>query len=180
MLSAGAWKLSQTNLITFVLVDSAGTEVTGLGTGFTLQISKAGGAFAGGAGTKAEIGSGWYSYLSTSGEADTVGPVAIKVTHASIVQQNMEYVVEQRTISSIAFTYTVTNSVSAAPLEGVQVWIATDSAGANVVWVGTTDSAGVARDDSGALPRLDPATYFFFRQLAGFTFSPDPDSEVVS
>lgn len=179
MLSAGAWKLSQTNLITFVLVDSDGTEVTGLGTGFTLQISKAGGAFAGSAGTKAEIGSGWYKYTSTAGEADTVGPVAVKVTHASIVQQNLEYVVEQRTINSIAFTYTVTNSVSAAPLEGVQVWIAVDSAGANVVWYGTTDSLGVARDDSSNLPRLDAGTYYIFRQLAGFTFS-DPDTEVVS
>lgn len=180
MLSAGAWKLSQTNLITFVLVDSDGTEVTGLGSGFTLQISKAGGAFAGSAGTKAEIGSGWYKYTSTAGEADTVGPVAVKVTHASIVQQNLEYTCESRTISSIEFTYTLTNSVTAVPIEGAQIWIAVDVAGSNVIWVGTTDSLGIARDDSGGLPRLDPGTYFFFRQKAGFTFSPEPDTEVVS
>ena len=53
-----AWKLSQVNLITFVLVDSAGAEVAGLGTAWTLQISKAGGAFAGSAGTKAEMANG--------------------------------------------------------------------------------------------------------------------------
>jgi hypothetical protein len=179
MLSAGTWKLSQANLITFVLVDASGTEVTGLGSGFTLQLSKAGGAFAGSAGTKAEISNGWYKYTSTVGEADTVGPVAIKVTHASVVQQNLEYTCESRAINSIAFTYTVTNSVTAASLEGVQVWIAVDSAGANIVWNGTTDSLGVARDDNGNLPRLDAGTYYFFRQLAGFVFS-DPDSESVS
>lgn len=178
MLSAGAWKLSQQNLITFVLIDSDGNEVAGIGSGFTLQLSKAGAAFAGSAGTKAEIGSGWYKYLTTTGEADTVGPVAVKITHASIVQQNLEYVVEQRTINAVEFTYTVTNSVTSAAIEGVQVWIAVDTAGLNVVWSGTTDSAGVARDDGGNLPRLDPATYYIFRQRAGFVFS-DPDVEVV-
>lgn len=179
MLSAGGWKLSQANLITFVLVDSAGAEVAGLGTGFTLQISKAGGAFAGSAGTKAEISSGVYKYLATSGESDTVGPVFIKITHASIIQQNLEYCVEQRTINAIEYTYTVTDSVSGLPLEGVQVWFAIDSAGSNVVWAGTTSALGVARDSAGNLPRLDAGTYYIFRQLAGYIFS-DPDTEVVS
>lgn len=179
MLSAGSWKLSQQNLITFVMVDSNGTEVTGLGSGFTLQLSKAGGAFAASAGTKAEIGSGWYKYLSTAGEADTVGPVAIKVTGAGALQQNLEYVVEQRTITSVEFTYTVTNSVTSAPIEGVQVWIAVDGAGNNVIWYGVTDSSGIARDSDGNLPRLDAGTVYIFRQKAGFIFS-DPDTETVS
>lgn len=179
MLSAGAWKLSQQNLITFVLVDSNGAEVTGLGNGFTLQISKAGGAFANSAGTKAEIGLGWYSYTSTSGEADTYGPVSIVVTGAGVVQQNLEYVVEERTISAIEYTYTVTNSATANPLPGVEIWIATDEAGNNVVWNGETDDLGVARDSEGRLPRLDAGTYYIFRQLAGFQFS-DPDTEVIS
>lgn len=173
------WKLSQANQIVFVLVDSNGLEVSGLGTGFTLQISKAGGAFAGSAGTKAEIGSGWYSYVSTSGEANTVGEIAIKITHASIIQQNLAYTVEQRTISAIEYTYTVTDDVTLLPIEGVQVWIATDTDGQNVVWAGTTDSAGVARDTDGNLPLLDAATYQIFRQRAGYTFV-NPDQEIVS
>lgn len=179
MLSAGAWKLNQTNLITFVLVDSSGTEVAGLGTGFTLQLSKAGGAFGGSNGSKNEIGNGWYKYLATAAEADTVGPVAVKVTGAGVIQQNLEYVVEQRTINAIEFTYTVTNSVTSAPLEGVQIWIATDTAGNNVVWAGTTDSSGIARDSAGNKPRLDAGTVYIFRQRAGFVFS-DPDVESVS
>ena len=59
------WVLDQQNLIVFVLVDSSGAEVSGLGTGFTLEISKAGGAFNASAGVKAEISDGWYSYLCT-------------------------------------------------------------------------------------------------------------------
>lgn len=179
MLNAGAWKRGQPNLITFVLVDSNGQEVTGLGTGWTIQISKAGGAFANGAGTKAEIGAGWYSYLATASEADTVGPVAVKITHASIVQQNLEYVVEARVISAVEFTYTVTSSVGGTPIEGVQVWFSTDEAGDHVVWAGVTDSFGIARDLHGNLPRLDAGTYFIRRQRAGFVFD-DPDMEVVS
>lgn len=178
MLSAGGWKLSQANLITFVLVDSNGTEVTGLGSTFTLQISKAGGAFAGSAGTKAEIGSGVYKYLATISESDTVGPVFIKITHASIVQQNLEYIVEQRTVNAIEFTYTVTNSVTSAPLEGVECWFCVDEAGTRVVWYGVTDAFGIARDSEGNKPRLDPGAYTIIRQKAGFILA--NDTETVS
>lgn len=179
MLSAGAWKLSQQNLIKFVLIDSNGAEVAGLGATFTLQISKAGGAFAASAGTKAEIGLGFYSYLSTAGEANTVGPVAIVVTGGGVMQQNLEYVVEQRTVNAIEFTYTITNSVTLDPIDGVYVTFSTDLAGSNVVWAGFTDAFGVARDLSGRLPRLDAGTYYVWRQKAGFQFS-DPDTENVS
>lgn len=88
------WTLDAQNTITFVMVDANGTEVTGLGSGFTLQISKNGGAFNASAGTKAEIGNGWYSYVSTAGEADTAGPVSIRVSGAGAVQQNLAYLVE--------------------------------------------------------------------------------------
>lgn len=180
MLSAGAWKLSQQNLITFVLVDSDGTEVAGLGATFTLEISKAGGAFAASAGTKAEISDGWYEYTSTAGEADTIGPVSIKVTGAGTIQQNLSYVVETRTINAIEYTYTLTSDAAPfAPIEGAQVWITTDVTGQNVVWAGMTDSLGVARDEDGALPFLDAGIYQFFRQRAGFLFQ-NPDQELVS
>lgn len=178
MLSDGAWKLSQQNQILFVLVDGLGNEVSGLGTTWTLQISKAGAAFANSAGTKAEIGSGWYSYLSTQNEANTVGGLAVKITHASIIQQNLSYVVEQRTPLSVSFTYTVTDDVTLLPLDAVCVQISTDSAGSNIVWTGFTDASGVARDIFGNLPRLDPGSYFIFKSLSGHVFS--VDSEVVA
>ena len=170
---------NQSQMITFVMVDASNTEVTGLGGVFTVAISKAGGVQAAGLGAKAEIGHGWYRYTLTAAETDTPGPLSIYVTGAGCVQQNLEYVVATRSITAIAFTYTVTNSLTGLPIEGVQVWVSTDVAGANVIWAGVSDAFGVARDAAGNLPRLDPGTVYFWRQKAGFTFS-DPDSEVAS
>lgn len=177
--SSGIWEPNQQNKIVFVLVDSNGAEVAGLGTTFTLEISKNGGAFQSSAGTKAEIGSGWYSYLTTPGEADTVGPVAIKVTEATIVQQNLEYVVEDRASEAIEFTYTVTDVDTGNPIDGVMVQFSVTANGNKVAKEGITDSFGVVRDVFGRLPRLDPGTYFVFRHKAGYVFD-DPDTEVVS
>jgi len=162
------------------MIDANGAEVSGLGgAGLTLTISKNGAAFVASAGTKAEIANGWYTYLSTATEADTIGVVAIRVTGAGCVQQNLEYVVQQRNPGAIAFTYTVTDSGSGLPIEGVEVTVTTDAAGNNVVFSGDTDSFGVLRDDDGNLPYLDAGTYYFFSQKANYSFT-NPDSEVVS
>lgn len=172
------WKRSQQNLITFVLVDVAGNEVAGLAGTYTLAVSKAGGAFNPGTGVKAEIGSGWYKYLSTAAEANTVGPVAIKVTDALIKQQNLEYIVESRVVNSVEFTYTLTNIVDGLPIAGANIWFSSDIAGLDVVWAGMTDTFGVARDMDAKLPRFDPGTYYVWRQKSGWVFN-DPDTEVV-
>lgn len=79
------------HLIAFVLVDSLGAVVEGLGTGFTVQVSKNGGAFAAGTGDKAEVSNGWYSYELTSSETDTEGPLAVVVTGTGVVQENLLY-----------------------------------------------------------------------------------------
>jgi hypothetical protein len=173
------WQLNQANWIAFVMVDAAGAEVAGLGAGLTLELAKVSLAFAAGVGVLAEIGSGWYAYQATAAEADTPGPVAIRVNGAGCVQQNLEYVVVSRVAGAIAFTYTVTDVSTGLPLEGVAVWFSTDVGGVNVVWAGTTDAFGVARDNDGQLPRLDAGTYSVWRQKAGYTFV-DPDTEVVS
>lgn len=75
--------------VLFVLVDSSGVEVAGLGSAFTVQISKNGAAFGASAGTKAEIGNGWYSYTLTVAETNTAGPLSIIVTGTGAVQQNL-------------------------------------------------------------------------------------------
>lgn len=80
---------------------------------------------------------------------------------------------------AIAFTYTLTNSVTGLPLPNADVWVTTDAAGNNIVWRGVTDAFGVARDVQDNLPWLDAGTYRFWRQLIGFTFT-NPDVEVVS
>lgn len=172
-------KLSQAQMITFVMVNAAGVEVAGLADTFTLQVSKAGGAFAASTGAKTEIGSGWYTYTLSAAETNTAGPLSIRVTGAGSVQQNLEYTVADRSVSAIEFTYTVTNSVTLLPIEGVTVWCTIDLAGSSVVWNGVTDAFGIARDINGALPRLDPGTYYFWTEKAGYTFT-NPDVETVS
>jgi hypothetical protein len=47
------------------------------------------------------------------------------------------------------------------------------------VWYGVTDAFGVARDSYGALPSLDPGTYYLKRHKPGYSF-PAVDTEVVS
>ena len=84
-------QLESTELIVFVLVDDTGDELPGLGTAFTVQVSKNGAAFAAGAGTKAEIGSGFYSYELTAEETDTLGPLAVAINATGAVQQNLVY-----------------------------------------------------------------------------------------
>lgn len=76
------------------------------------------------------------------------------------------------------FTYTVVNSATGAPLEGCAVWISTDVAGTSVIWSGTTDALGIARDINGQKPWLDSGTYRMWRQLSGFSFI-NPDVESV-
>lgn len=78
---------------------------------------------------------------------------------------------------AIEFTYTVDDGSN--PIDGVEIWITTDSAGDNTVWYGVTDAFGIARDSSGVKPWLDAGTYFFWAQKAGYTFS-NPDTEEVS
>lgn len=180
MQSAGVWELNQQNTILFVMVDSAGTEITGLGTSFTLEISKAGAAFAASAGTKSEVGSGWYKYVTTTGEANTRGPVAVKVTGAGALQQNLEYVVAGRNAGAVEFTYTVTDSTSGLPIEGANVWITSDTAGNNTLWAGTTNSSGIAVDANGNKPFLDPGTVYVWIQRAGYIPPTVPDTEVIS
>lgn len=172
------WQLNQQNRIAFVMVDSNSSEVAGLGAGFTLQLSKNGGAFAGSAGTKAEIGNGWYTYLATVGEADTVGPVAIRVTGAGAVQQNLEYVIKQRPSSAMARNYQVRTS-SGVAIAGADIYISTDLAGSSVIWFGKSDAQGYARDYQGDKPILDAGTYYFWVSHPSYTFSV-PDTEVFA
>ncbi len=81
--------------------------------------------------------------------------------------------------TAVEFTYTVTDAGTGLPIAGVHIEITTDIAGTNVIWCGDTDTFGVARDDNGELPRLDPGTYYFWRNMPGYIFT-NPDTEIVS
>lgn len=175
------WEPDQQNEIKFVMVDSNNENLPGLGATYTMKISKPGNtAFTDALGTKQEIGSGWYRYVSTAAEADTPGSVAIYLpAQGAAVENNLEYVVRQRTVGAVEHTYTVTKASDGTPIEGVDVWISTDSGGSNVVWSGVTDAFGVARDINDNKPLLDPGNYYFNCQKSGYTFN-NPDLETVS
>lgn len=177
-LDSGAWEPYQRNMVAFVLLDVNGEEVEGLGNGFTLEISNAGGGFLPAAGDKAEMGHGWYSYLCTAEEAEP-GPVSLRVTGPGLQQQNLEYVVRDRRPNAVSFPYTLTHAVTGAPLVGARVTITTDEQRKRIVWVGTTDTFGEAKDENGLDPYLDEGgPYYFWRYLPGFSFE-NPDIEVV-
>jgi hypothetical protein len=101
-------QLAETQLVDFVLKDSGGIEVLGLGSTFSVEISKNGGAFAAGTGTKAEISDGWYTYLLDAAETDTEGPLAVKVTGAGAVQKNLLYEVSGSIWTAPAGDYILT------------------------------------------------------------------------
>lgn len=163
----GHWTPYQQNLIKFVLVNSSGVEVAGLGDGFTLQVSTNTDAFANGQGTKGEIGSGWYYYLAAADEA-VPGSVSVKVTHASVLQQNLEYVCVDRNINAITYPFQVLNS-AAEPIVGAEVAFARQSDGSQIVWSGITNMNGYAQSHD-LDPRLDPGDYYVVVVHPDYTF----------
>lgn len=179
MRSADEWIPNATNTIQFVLTDQNGLEVTGEGSGFTLNLRKAGGSFAVSAGSKSEIGLGWYEYITTAAEADTYGPVAISITSPGSIQQNLEYVVGTRVAGAKPFTYTALDSITSLPVAYANVWATTDNSGTRIVWTGKTDGIGVARDIYGNLPLLKVGTYYFWLQKDAYIPATNPDQESV-
>jgi hypothetical protein len=94
--------------------------------------------------------------------------------------------IENRTGSpqagALEITYTVyKEEAKQNVLEGCQVWVTkTNSSTAPVVFSGTTDSNGILVDTLGSSkPWLDAGTYYFWRQMSGYTFS-NPDEESFS
>jgi len=174
------WALNHENRIAFVMIDGSGNEVSGLGAALTMKISKNGGALNAVAGTITEIGEGWYSYLSTAGEADTAGPIAITATGAGTIQQNLEYVVANRILNTKSYTYPVTrdDTLAAVPDATVEIFTSADRQG--LIWVGVTDEFGHARDEFGALPVLQIGKqYYFWTKKVGIIF-PNPDVETIA
>lgn len=169
--------LAQPQRKTFVMVDSNNDELTGLT--LTVALSKNGGAFAASSGSSGEIGSGWYFYDFTAAETDTPGDLAVKITAAGAAQQNLSFNVHSPVLAARYLTYTLTRSDNSDPIAGAQIQITSDSDGEQVIWVGTTDSLGVARDAYGQRPYLAPGTYFIFRFADGYAFS-NPDTETFS
>lgn len=74
---------------------------------------------------------------------------------------------------AIEWTYTVTDADTSALLDGVSVWVTSDSAGTTVIASGTTNDSGVVTF------YLDAGTVYIWRSKSGYNFT-NPDEETVS
>jgi hypothetical protein len=150
------------------------------------QISTNGGAWAAtGIGVLVEIGNGRYYAELTAAALAAVGDV-IETRYASGSTaecpgdsvQVFAHDLAAATFGvsgsgAIAWTYTLTSSVDATPLDAVAVWVTSDALGANVLAIGQTNSAGQVTFF------LDAGTVYVWRQRSGYSFA-NPDTEVVS
>lgn len=84
------WSYNAVQTIYFPLVDSSRNEVTGLGSGFTVQLVKPGTtAYITLTGTKGEVGNGIYYYTNLATDADLGGQGLLKITDPGAIQQNI-------------------------------------------------------------------------------------------
>lgn len=72
---------------------------------------------------------------------------------------------------AVSWTVTITDGTN--PIDGVDVWVTTDSAGANTVARGITNASGEV------VFMLDTGTYYTWKQLAGYTFT-NPETLTVA
>lgn len=67
--------------------------------------------------------------------------------------------------------YTVTNTVDAQPIQDVEIWVTSDSAGVNILYRDFTNATGQV------VFWLPAGTWYYWRRKAGWQFE-NPDSEV--
>ena len=118
--------LSTANAIPFVMVDATNTELAGLGATLTVAVSKNGGAFAPAAGVQTELTGGWYLYTTTVAECNTAGLLALRITGAGALQQNLVYTVGSTTAdvwTSATRTLTSTAAATVAAVNGSELAI---------------------------------------------------------
>lgn len=120
----------------------------------------------------AEVGSTGAALSAAGGSGDpwsTALPGAYGAGTAGYLIGHMD----QLGSGAIAWNYTLTDADTGAPIDGAEVWVSTDSAGANVIASGTTDSSGVVTF------MLDAGTVYVWRKRSGYNFT-NPDQETVS
>lgn len=111
--------------------------------------------------------------LQASGAAGDPMSVAVPGAYAEGTAGYVIGHLESSGSGSVYWPYTVTDSATGNPIEGVTVSVSTDIAGSVVVASGTTNASGVVNFN------LDPGTYYLWLSKTGYTFT-NPDTEVIA
>ena len=159
-----------------------------------IQISKDEGNFANTSNAFAHEGNGIYSLVLTVAEMQAAR-ISITIidqgtkawedqcvlleTYGNTSAQHTSINVPIAGALEITYTVKENDEDTGDPIDGVEVWITTDSGGSNVIWSGTTDTNGVVRESGDSKPYLDAGTYYFWRKKAGYVFI-NPDEETFS
>lgn len=161
------WQPNAPNTVKFVLVDITNSEVTGLGSNFTVELEFPGASgFVGSSGIKSEIGFGWYKYESPAGEAASRGLVPIKVTGSGATQQNLFATVGDPEQGFGATMITVQAIDGGIPVDGAEVWLTSDAAGSiRVTGTFVTNAQGNVNF------WLDDGTYYVWIQHGQHAFT---------
>jgi hypothetical protein len=129
--------------------------------------------------TPAALSLGASVNLASAPTAAQVAAAVRDVSNASPVSGSLGAKVNQAAaaavgagVGAITWTYTLTNYLTGLPIADVDIWVTTDSVGANVIASGKTSQVGVATF------YLDAGTVYVWRQKSGWDFA-NPDTEVV-
>ncbi|MBA7711656.1 hypothetical protein ES703_120622 [subsurface metagenome] len=135
-----------------------------------------------------EIGQGYYrldipdAAFATGATSGTLvivdGATSPAVLTTTVDYQLVDHILFTAGAIEVTYTMYTDETAETGPIEGVEIWISTDSGGSNVIWAGTTDALGVLRESGDSKPWLDAGTYYFWRKKSGYTFD-NPDTEVV-
>jgi hypothetical protein len=108
---------------------------------------------------------GWYSYILTAAEVNTLGPLSIGQRRTE--QQNLEYVVKSRAVGVKIYLHRDEQRQRAA--SGWRVCVGGAQLGPRPGVVERHHGRAGGRDEDGDLPCLQDATYRFYKSLSGFT-----------
>jgi hypothetical protein len=125
-----------------------------------------------------ELEGGYYAFdltqAETNGDLIVICPSSVTANIAVIGVPGAVWTITAAAgAGAITWPYTLTDSDTGAPIDGAEVWVTTDLAGANIIASGVTDAYGVVTFT------LDAGVVYVWRKKAGYNFV-NPDTEVVA
>lgn len=146
----------------FKLIDSSDHLSKLLGATPTVELSKAGGAFAAASGEVDEVGRGWYYVDLATSDTNTIGDLAYYITAAGADDTDFVDIVTTRTGDTHANSITITVNDGTDPIQGATVTL---RSGTTLIDRQTTNASGIA------ILTADAGTYSRVVQASGYESS---------